>query len=71
MRILIIALLLLVFGNISLAEEHPTLAIGAKAPVFSLKGVDGKTYSLASFSKYKMIINRMGIFFEKLENFAE
>jgi hypothetical protein len=25
-----------------LAEEHPTLAIGAKAPAFSLKGIDGK-----------------------------
>ncbi len=30
-------------------EEHPTLAIGAQAPDFSLKGVDGKTYTLASF----------------------
>ena len=57
MRILIISLLLLVFGkNISLAEEHPTLAIGAKAPQFSLKGIDGKTYSLASFSKYKILV---------------
>ena len=57
MRILIIALLLLVFGkNISLAEEHPTLPIGAKAPAFSLKGTDGKTYSLASFSKYKILV---------------
>jgi len=57
MRILIIFLLLLVFGkNISLAEEHPTLAIGAKAPPFSLKGIDGKTYSLASFSKYKILV---------------
>ena len=57
MRILIISLLLLVFGkNISLAEEHPTLAIGAKAPAFSLKGTDGKTYSLNSFSKYKILV---------------
>ena len=57
MRILIIILLLLVFGkNISFAEEHPTLAIGAKAPAFSLKGVDGKTYSLVSFSKYKILV---------------
>ena len=57
MRILIITLLLLVFGkNISYAEEHPTLAIGAKAPQFSLKGIDGKTYSLASFSKYKILV---------------
>jgi len=51
-----IALLLLVFGKNILAEEHPTLAIGAKAPAFSLKGVDGKTYSLSSFSKYKILV---------------
>ena len=38
------------------SEEHPTLPIGAKAPVFSLKGTDGKTYSLASFSKYKILV---------------
>src|SRR6186713_1469377 len=57
MRILITVLLLLVFGkNISLAEEHPTLPIGSKAPAFSLKGVDGKTYSLASFAKYKILV---------------
>jgi thiol-disulfide isomerase/thioredoxin len=57
MRILVTALLLLIFGkNISLAEEHPTLPIGEKAPAFSLKGIDGKTYSLASFSKYKILV---------------
>jgi len=38
------------------ADDHPTLAIGSKAPAFSLKGVDGKTYSLASFSKYKILV---------------
>jgi thiol-disulfide isomerase/thioredoxin len=37
-------------------EDHPTLAIGSKAPAFSLKGVDGKTYSLASFAKYKILV---------------
>ena len=37
-------------------DDHPTLAIGSKAPAFSLKGVDGKTYSLASFSKYKILV---------------
>src|SRR6187431_458791 len=57
MRFLI--LLLFVFINNSIAtatEEHPTLPIGAKAPSFSLKGTDGKTYSLASFSKYKILV---------------
>ncbi|HEX6845983.1 MAG TPA: redoxin domain-containing protein [Chitinophagaceae bacterium] len=57
MRVLITALLLFVFGKYtSLAEEHPTLPIGSKAPDFSLKGVDGKTYSLASFTKYKILV---------------
>jgi thiol-disulfide isomerase/thioredoxin len=37
-------------------DDHPTLAIGSKAPAFSLKGVDGKTYSLASFSKHKILV---------------
>ncbi len=38
------------------AAEDPTpLEIGAKAPDFKLQGVDGKTYSLASFSKSKIL----------------
>ena len=36
--------------------EHPTLAIGASAPDFSLPGVDGKTYSLASFVGAKVLV---------------
>jgi peroxiredoxin len=36
-------------------EEHPTLEIGATAPNFNLKGVDGKMYSLQSFSKAKVL----------------
>jgi peroxiredoxin len=38
------------------AGDHPTLAIGATAPDFNLKGVDGKTYSLASFAKSKLLV---------------
>lgn len=38
-----------------LPTEHPTLSLGAKAPEFSLKGVDGKTYSLASFKNAKIL----------------
>lgn len=37
-------------------DDHPTLAIGSKAPPFSLKGVDGKTYTLASFNKYNILV---------------
>ena len=38
------------------SNEHPTLPIGSKAPDFSLKGVDGKTYSLASFRQYDILV---------------
>ncbi|HYN04251.1 MAG TPA: redoxin domain-containing protein [Vicinamibacteria bacterium] len=34
----------------------PTLAIGAKAPDFDLPGVDGKRYTLASFSPAKVLV---------------
>ena len=37
-------------------EEHKTLAIGAQAPNFSLPGVDGKTYTLASFKKAQVLV---------------
>jgi thiol-disulfide isomerase/thioredoxin len=36
-------------------DGHPTLPIGSSAPDFSLKGVDGKMYTLASFSKAKVL----------------
>ena len=38
------------------AGDHPTLAIGAAAPDFSLPGVDGKTYSLASFKNARLLV---------------
>ncbi len=46
------------FGNVMAipADEHPTLAIGASAPAFNLPGVDGKTYSLASFKNSKILV---------------
>jgi len=38
-------------------DNHPTpLAIGSVAPDFRLPGVDGKTYSLASFKGSKMLV---------------
>ena len=47
--------LLCVAGLAFAPEQHPTLAIGASAPAFSLPGVDGKTYTLQSFSKAKIL----------------
>lgn len=38
------------------ADDPPTLAIGATAPDFKLKGVDGKIYSLASFKDAKILV---------------
>ena len=37
-------------------DEPLTLAIGARAPDFKLPGVDGKTYTLASFAKAKLLV---------------
>lgn len=37
-------------------EEHKTLEIGATAPDFKLPGVDGKTYSLASFKNANLLV---------------
>ena len=44
------------FLNVNaVAADHATLPIGGAAPDFKLMGVDGKTYSLASFSKSKLL----------------
>lgn len=42
--------------SIKTDDEHQTLAIGSKAPDFSLPGVDGKTYSLASFKSSSILV---------------
>ena len=36
-------------------DKHKTLAIGESAPDFSLAGIDGKTYTLASFKNAKVL----------------
>ncbi|HEX3877693.1 MAG TPA: redoxin family protein [Bryobacteraceae bacterium] len=36
-------------------DAHPTLAIGSKAPDFSLPGIDGKTHTLADYSSAKVL----------------
>jgi len=49
-------LALLIFqGSALQAEEPATLAIGEPAPAFSLKGIDGKTYTLESFQEAKVL----------------
>lgn len=58
--ILLISSLFILFISFSgltfIPGEHPTLAIGAAAPAFSLKGVDGKTYSLQSFKDAQVLV---------------
>jgi peroxiredoxin len=41
---------------VSPTDEHPTLAIGAAAPDFTLPATDGKTYSLSSFKEAKILV---------------
>jgi len=36
-------------------DEHPTLALGSAAPDFSLPGIDGKTHTLAEYSKARLL----------------
>ncbi|WP_020599098.1 redoxin family protein [Spirosoma panaciterrae] len=57
-RIVFAALLLVVVTSRSFADGDgpPTLEIGASAPDFSLPGVDGKTYTLKSFSSAKVLV---------------
>ena len=50
-----LALLLATAPAADAADAKP-LAIGAKAPDFSLPGVDGKTYSLADFAPAKVLV---------------
>ena len=38
------------------ARPSATLAIGSPAPDFSLPGIDGKTYTLASFKDAKALV---------------
>jgi len=43
-------------GRALLYSDHPSLPIGAPAPAFSLPATDGKTYTLASFSKADVLV---------------
>lgn len=55
MKVIIPFLLLFVASEMSAADQK-TLPVGASAPNFSLPGVDGKTYTLASFNKYNILV---------------
>jgi peroxiredoxin len=51
----ILLLTMFVVSTSFLIDEHKTLEIGASAPDFKLQGVDGKTYTLASFKDAKVL----------------
>ena len=58
-RLHLVCLLLLFAAGICQALPfgiHPTLAIGAAAPAFNLKGTDGKMYTLASFKNSPVLV---------------
>jgi peroxiredoxin len=50
-----VALTLILCAAAFADDAHPVLAIGAKAPDFSLPGIDGKTHSLAEYSAAKVL----------------
>src|SRR5437899_10849601 len=56
LKLLIVLLSLLLGVAARAAEQPPMLAIGAAAPDFKLKGVDDKTYTLASFADAKILV---------------
>src|ERR1700754_4571594 len=49
------ALMALIISSSFIFDEHKTLSIGSSAPDFSLPGIDGKTYTLASFKDAKVL----------------
>src|SRR6478672_6945939 len=52
----LLCLQLFYFSFPAFAADHPTLAIGAKAPGFSLPGIDGKNYTLESFKDARILV---------------
>jgi len=55
-RNILFTALLMAGTGLLFAEDPKTLDIGSQAPPFSLKGTDGKTYTLNSFSKNKILV---------------
>lgn len=56
MKSLFLGLILFLGFELPLATDPVTLAIGAKAPDFSLPATDGKTYSLKDFAGSKFLV---------------
>jgi len=46
----------LFFGRLLLAENVPTLPLGASAPEFNLPGVDGRNWTLKDFADSKILV---------------
>jgi thiol-disulfide isomerase/thioredoxin len=47
---------LLIITTLTKGADHQTLSIGAAAPDFNLRGVDGKMYTLQSFKAAKVLV---------------
>jgi thiol-disulfide isomerase/thioredoxin len=56
MRLILAALALSFAGACLASEQPPTLTIGSGLPAFSLPGIDGKTYTDASFKDSKILV---------------
>ena len=57
-RLTVLALTALLAATCAIAEDdsaHPTLAIGAPAPDFSLPGIDGKTHTLGEYASAQVL----------------
>ncbi len=52
----LLAVLLITLGAASAEEVHPTLALGASAPDFSLPGVDGKIHKLSDYASSPVLV---------------
>jgi thiol-disulfide isomerase/thioredoxin len=55
-KLLVVAMLIGLSGACQAIEAPKMLEIGAAAPDFKLPGVDGKTYTLASFADAKILV---------------
>src|SRR5581483_2244391 len=53
---LLISILLALTAVFGAEEPHQTLAIGSRAPDFSLPGIDGKMHKLSDYSSSKVLV---------------